>query len=186
MNQWQAPAQRQPLMVGTRFVYLNQAEIFSIRIDCAAAGKALDAIDKVSSLAIPVDTIVSKWRYDEDYVKTVLLSSTPRGLRELLVNPQMAEYIQEVYNLEIAEDNTRLDKQQKEWLKNLDLQFKPNQQHGQDELTYINNLVDHYIEVVEPILVDIEQSVIVTYTSKDEKGRRMADKLPLTKSIILI
>ncbi len=182
---WAPQAQRQPVMIGTRFVYLNKEDILSMKIDCKAAGKALDAIDKVSGLAVPVDTTISKWRYDEDYVKTVLLSSTPRGLRELLINPQMAEYVQEVYNLDIAEENTRLDAQQKEGLKNLDLQFKPGQQHGQDELTYISNLVDHYVEVIEPILNEIEQSIIVIFRDEKVAGEKFM-KLPLTKSIILI
>lgn len=173
---------RQPIMVGTRFVYLNAKDIKSISLDCKQELKALEEIAKVSPLLAPANETVSRWRYDIDYIKTVILSATPRWLREMLANPVMAEYVQELYNIDISKDNKKLDDQQKTGLINLDLKFRTSETHWQDELVYISNIVESYIDDVLPILIDIPQEVKVVY-SDDEWT---IEYIPLSKSIILI
>ena len=169
-----------PLILGTRIIYLNSDDVLSIKIDMDAAKKAMGLIKNVSNLGTPTEQELSKWRYDEEYVKTVLLSWSARAMRDLLVNPAMAEYVEEVYKLDIDPENFRLDPQQKEGLKNLDLKFRLNEKHWQNELTYINTLIDHYISDVLPILKEVPQKTVVKF-----KNDVTAD-VPLNISIVLI
>ena len=175
------PKQPHPVMAWTKFIYLNSSDVEWIKIDCIAAGKAIDRINEVCDLAKPVDSIVNQWLYDADYVKTVILSWSVREFREMLLQWQMNAYIRDIYKLQVSEDSKNLGQEQKEWLKALDLKFEPNKPFDSSEIRYVNNLVELYIDIVEPILREEEQSTMIKFKHKDE-----VEKIALDKRIFLI
>ena len=59
-NQMQIPNQPMPVISGTKFIYFNKSEVERMKLDCQQAAKALDKIDEVSDLAIPLNTEISK------------------------------------------------------------------------------------------------------------------------------
>ncbi len=171
LNMWPIP-----LTIGTKFLFLNSNDVEYIRLDCAKADEAIEAINKVCDLAKPIDNIVNRGYYDPDYVKTVLLSWSATAFRQMLLTNEMNMYMRDVYKLQTSEDSKNLDKKQKEGLRDLDLKFQSGKPYEQNELTYINNLVDLYIDLVEPILFDNPQEVIVKMRNIDKPERVALDK----------
>ncbi len=179
-NQMQIPNQPMPVISGTKFIYFNKSEVEWMKLDCQQAAKALDKIDEVSDLAIPLNTEISKWAYDTDYVKSTLLSNSVSDFRQLLLDPSVNLYLKSIYKLQISDDSETLTKEQKQGLKDMDLRFDPSQPYTSDEVGYINNLVTQYIETVEPILFEVEQSMIVKLNTQEKPER-----VPMSKRIFL-
>jgi len=141
--------------------------------------EAIKVINKETDFAKPLDPVINRGLYDDDYVRTVILSGNVKAFRDMIINPNLNWYLRDLYKLQLSEES-KLDDKQKEWLKKLDLRFNSSKAYEQNELTYINNLVDLYIDDVLPILKKNEQEVLVEYVDWNK------ERISLYHSIMLI
>lgn len=176
MNEYRWP---RPLTIWSRFVNIDSNSIFKISMNTESAELAIKEINKVSDFAKPLDPVINRWLYDDDYVKTVLLSGNVKAFRDMILNNNINSYLRDLYKLQITE-KSKLDDKQREGLKNLDLKFTSGKPYEQNELTYINNIIDMYIDDVLPIIKKHPQYVDVIY--KDW----WTEKISLNYSIMLI